>query len=362
MHQTADVEVFTSDRMLAESPGRSPPADLGYPVHYLRSRRFFGERLVLPQALWPGLRRFDPDAIWTNHPSLTSDFAAVYARLRGVPWVATYHADLDRSRPYARLNDRVGGWILRRAQGVIVSSEAHADRLRRRGVPAERIRLIPLAIHIGRGVPPEAVGPGVPDGATSGTEHPLLFVGGLDTPRAYKHPEHLLSALRILRDSGRRVVLDVVGDGDRRPELEQLARGWGLAEDARFLGRLDDAALAQRYHRAWALVLPSSSAEGFGVVALEATYYGCPTVCSDAAPVGPFLERRGCSVLFPFGDASAMAEAIWSVWNDPTRRRALATAARQVGPGFTWEDVLPPTRDLLMRTAETHRALRRATT
>jgi phosphatidylinositol alpha-mannosyltransferase len=346
------VEVFTSDRMLAEGE----PARPGYPVHYLPSRLFLGERLILPWALMSALARFRPDVIWTNQPSLTGDLAFLAARTRSVPWVATYHADLDRTRVYARFYNWLEGRLLRHADTVLVNAENYSVKLQRRGVRASNLLAVAPGVAIGRGTPPAARGPGVPPGESAGPDHPLVFVGGLDTARMYKHPDQLLAAIASLQASGRVVSLDLIGDGDRRAALEKLSQDWNLTGSVRFRGQLDDQELADRYRSAWALVLPSSDSEGYGLVAIEAVFYGCPVVCSDGPAASVLLEREGCGITFPAGDTRALAEAIWGIWADPPLRQRLSEAADRLRPRLSWKAALPTICAPILRAAALHRA------
>lgn len=358
LQSSSDVEVFTADRMLSLPGGTNSPPSFPYPVHYLPSTGFFGEHLITPRSLWGALNRFDPDVIWSNQPSLSADLAALYARIRGVPWVATYHADLDPTRVYAALYNSVEARFLRGASTVLVNADNYRTRLEVRGVPGNHIRAVSPGVTIGRGTPPAVSGLGVTAGSTPGPEHPLLFVGGLDTARSYKRPKELLAAVRLLGDSGRKVYLVFVGDGDRRPELERVAREWGLVPFVKFRGQLSDADLAEQYHSAWALILPSSGSEGFGLVTLEAVYYGCPVVSSDEPAAGPMLEKAGCAVVFPGGDDGAMAEAIWRVWSEPALRHSMAERASRVGHEQTWQTAFPRIVGPILSAARIHQAAR----
>ena len=331
--------VLTADLNLRETGGT--PVGGSVPVEYLRSRRLFGERLVSPLRLWGALRRFDPNVVWTQHPSLTGDIAGVFARVHGSRWVATYHADVAPWRWYAR---PFGWWearILRNADRVLVSSERYRRKLAARGIPEAQLRTFTLASWIGSGHPPLPLGTELGPDDRAGPDHPLLFVGGLDTPRAYKRPELLIQAVARLRQKGLPVYLWIVGDGDRRRALEDTTQTLGVGGAVEFLGSVPDAELARCYRRAWALVLPSDSdIEGFGTVCLEAVQYGCPVVTSDAVAAGDVLGARGAALTYPVADKEAMARVLGELWSQPELRRRLSSAALEAAPEFSWDGTL----------------------
>jgi glycosyltransferase involved in cell wall biosynthesis len=337
----AEVDVFTSDRNLPEGaaapPDRVPLGGVG--VHYLPSRRLDAEKFVKPTRLWRALRRFDPDVVWGNHPSPTADVGSLFALLTRRPWVATYHADVSTDRWRNRRYLAWEMWLLRRARRVLVTSERYRRTLAARGVDPARIVSVPPGPFIGDGVPPNLSAPntgGRPDA-------PFLFVGALDAAHAYKRLDLLLRALASLPRDGTMPSLEVVGDGDLRPGMEELAGSLGIRDRIRFLGRAGDAELAVRYSAARALVLPSPEAtEGFGAVAVEAIQYGCPVVVSSAVAVGDLLGPAGAAVVFDPSQPSSLADVLRRLATDDTWRNSLAAAARTAAPGFRWDSVLGP--------------------
>ncbi|MCI4330864.1 MAG: glycosyltransferase family 4 protein [Thermoplasmata archaeon] len=345
----ADVCVFTADYLLrpGSQVGRTiPPADPEaegdpFPVRYLPSWRFFGENLLRPRPLFRALREFDPDVIWGNFPSLSADFGVGWGMLRGIPWVATYHADLDIEHIYARPFGTWEGWLLRRASAILVTTPRHARLLVGRGVARDRILVIPLGPGIGLGVLPPVDIAGAAPGSLPGKDHAVLFVGGLDWGHSYKRPERLLEALASLRSDGVEIFAWFVGDGDRRAEVEADCAKVGLTPYVQFLGRLTDAELARRFRSAWILVLTGTESEGFGVVATEAVHYGCPVLSSEGPGIGPLLVETGAGIVYPSRDPRALERALRELWLEPGRRHRLAERTTAAAALFSWDQALP---------------------
>jgi phosphatidylinositol alpha-1,6-mannosyltransferase len=101
----------------------------------------------------------------------------------------------------------------------------------------------------------------------------LLTVGRIASRERYKGHDRVIAALPELVAQGHDVVYLVIGDGDGRPRLEQLAGKTGVAERARFLGAVSRQCLGEAYRAADLFVMPSTG-EGFGIAYLEAMASG----------------------------------------------------------------------------------------
>jgi glycosyltransferase involved in cell wall biosynthesis len=97
--------------------------------------------------------------------------------------------------------------------------------------------------------------------------------------------------------------LVVAGDGPQRAALSERARGARV----RFLGHVPDEQLARLRAEAAIALVPSRSAETFGLAAAEAMAAGVPVVGSR---VGALPELLDPDALVPPSDAAALAGAI----------------------------------------------------
>ncbi len=145
-----------------------------------------------------------------------------------------------------------------------------------------------------------------------------------DRPGARSTPSYALVVSRLAPEKGvdvaiaacRRAGLQLVVAGDG-PELQALRELAGDGE-VRFVGRVDDAELARLRAGASIALVPSRSAETFGMAAAEAMACGLPVVASRVGALPELLED---SCLVPPGDAPALAEAIARVLVDPSAAR-----------------------------------------
>jgi glycosyltransferase involved in cell wall biosynthesis len=111
----------------------------------------------------------------------------------------------------------------------------------------------------------------------------------------------------------------------RREVLDQL-RGLGLAEVVSVLGHRDD--VASVLAGLDVLAFPSAH-EPFGMVVLEALAAGTPVVASDTGGPAEILENERSGLLFPTGNADALAAATLRLLRTPVLREALMEGGRQ---------------------------------
>jgi glycosyltransferase involved in cell wall biosynthesis len=143
---------------------------------------------------------------------------------------------------------------------------------------------------------------------------------------AQKSHETLLRAIRTVKAS-RPVRLLIVGQGERRNALEQLAAELGIADVVAFTG------FDPNPHRQVAnadVFALSSGWEGFGNVLVEALATGVAVVSTDC-PSGPreILASGRFGALVPVGDCEALARAIMRAKRAPEQAHDVAKHLKQ---------------------------------
>ena len=130
----------------------------------------------------------------------------------------------------------------------------------------------------------------------------LLTVGRMDSRERYKGHDLVIAALPALVAKGHDVAYVIIGDGDDRARLENLARDTGMSERVHFLGAVEPERLVEAYRMADLFVMPSTG-EGFGIAFLEAMACGTPAL-------GLGGRRR------------ARCACRWRAWHDDLGERA----------------------------------------
>lgn len=273
--------------------------------------------------LLPALLRAPRDAVWHLHAAhaLLPELVLAAAKLRRTRYLVHFHLDVDASGRFGGLlpayKRHVFGPVLRAAAGVIVLTEDQAEFVRTTyRVPAGRVFVVP------NGVGAEFF---QPVRARAGGPLRVLFVGRLS---AQKNVARLIDALALTETD---IALDIVGDGELRPELEARA---GRANVA-FHGRLDGEELRARLLGADVFVLPSDK-EGMPLAALEAMAAGLAVVATRVPGNIELLDGVG---LLTEPTPAGLAKALDAVASDETLRWRLAEASAARAGQFTWHTV-----------------------
>ncbi len=245
-------------------------------------------------------------------------FLSVYAPLVGPrPYVITIH-DLIHLRFPAYFKRFVGPYyrtvvrtVCARAARVITDDERTvADLERFLGVPARKVRVVPLGIDDAFFHPGEAARAPRPYFIYAGNRRPHKNLSALF--RAWQAlPPELEVDLALTGDDGEL--------GAERPE-----RASGVV---RFLGDVSSAELARLYRGAAALVYPSLC-EGFGLPMLEAAAVGTPVIASSEAV--PAVLRPLVDVFAPH-DVRALTRLMANALVAPRDARA-----RDAARVLTW--------------------------
>ncbi len=122
----------------------------------------------------------------------------------------------------------------------------------------------------------------------------------------------------------------LIGRGPLRTPLEEAAAARGLAGRLRWVDTVPHQQVAGYMNALDVLVLPSQPAprwtEQFGHVLIEAMASGVPVIGSDAGAIPEVIGDAG--LLFPAGDAAALAERLERLRAAPALRRELAERGR----------------------------------
>jgi glycosyltransferase involved in cell wall biosynthesis len=220
--------------------------------------------------------------------------------------------------------------LLRDVDGVIAISEALADDFVARGIPRDKITVVP------NGIDPAALDVAQRDPelrARLGLDgsHVVGYLGNLDHWR--EGIEVLLAALAELRARGRTdVKVLIVGDGTRRPSLEAAARRLRVADGVRFTGRVPHEVVGQYYAQMDLLVNPRVDERAARYITplkpYEAMALGIPVLVSDLPALREIVDPPKRGAVAPPGDPRALADAIETLLDDPARRAQLGEAGR----------------------------------
>lgn len=154
----------------------------------------------------------------------------------------------------------------------------------------------------------------------------------------------LAQALAEMKDDSWRVLL--VGDGPEREGFTRTMSDHGLLDRVEITGAIAYDEVPAYFHQIDLLVIPTETTarirEQFGRVIVEAMASGVPVIGSTCGAIPEVIADAG--LVFPEGDAKALASAMRKMLQDPHLRERFAVAGRaRVLENYTWEGVAEKT-------------------
>ncbi len=216
------------------------------------------------------------------------------------------------------------------ADAVVTLAETMKSDMVARGVPAERIYIVP------NGVDPEAFQPRAPDPELRaryglGERFVIGYVSNLDHPR--EGHETLIEATALLANAGRDVACLIVGEGRRRAEVEAVAAASGAADRSVFTGAVPHDDVPAMYALLDAFVVPRRDERAARLVTplkpFEAMAMARPLIVADLpalTEVAPDGER---ALAYRPEDAMALAAAVVRLMDHPGLGARLGEAGRE---------------------------------
>lgn len=249
--------------------------------------------------------------VFTNHSS-------GFLRRMGVPWRRRWQLPL----------------LLGTADRILCPSTELQEKTIEAGYPAGRTAFIANGVDVG------AFSPGPPDPELAaryglGRGDRVLVVPRRFDPK--NGVDVLVRALPALRERHPRVKVLLVGDGERRAELEGLARGLDVIRHLVFCGSQPRHLMAPHLRLAEAMALPSRK-EAVSLAGLEAMACGLPVVGSRVGGIPEFVSDPENGRLVPPDDPPALASALADLLDLPGESlKAMGERARaSVAARFSW--------------------------
>lgn len=293
-------------------------------------------------ALLPAVVEEAPDLLHVHSGSRGYDAALVgraVAEALGLPWVyevrgffeAIWSQDLDRAESaetYHRRRDTDTRCMLA-ADAVVTLSESMRSDIIGRGVPADRVHVVPNGVDATSFAPRPRRTDLVERYGLAG-KFVFGYVSNLDHYR--EGQELLVDAAVALRERGIDAVALVVGDGTRRAEIEAHAAAVGAGDAVVLTGRVPHDQVLDHYALMDVFVVPRVDERAARLVTplkpFEAMAAGLPVLVSDLPALTEITGDGARGESFAVGDADALTDALVRLAGDPARRDELAAAGR----------------------------------
>lgn len=281
-----------------------------------------------------------PHVLHAHSPVLNALPALRVGRRLGIPVVyevrafwedaAVDHGSTTEGSIRYRLTRNFETWALKRANHVFTICEGLRGDIAARGIPADKITVIPNAVDIDSFEPG-----GIPDEAlkTRLGLQGASVVGFIGSFYAYEGLDLLLEALPLMLARRPEVRVLLVGGGPQDAALKAQAESLGLADKVVFTGRVPHDQVQRYYDLVDVLAYPRHSMRLTELVTplkpLEAMAQGRLLVASDVGGHKELIRHGETGLLFQAGNATALAETVVDLLAAPQRWPAIRAAGRR---------------------------------
>lgn len=302
--------------------------------------REFALMRQLEQRLQQVAQKLKPAIIHAHSPVLNALPALRVGKRMGIPVVyevrafwedaAVDHGTTSEGSLRYRVTRALETHALKRAQHVFTICDGLRDDIVARGIPANRVTVIPNAVDI------ESFEPG-------GQPDPLLKAGlGLDDASvigfigsfyAYEGLDLLLDALPAILQQRPDVRVLLVGGGPQDAALKAQAQRLGVADKVVFTGRVPHEQVQRYYDLVDVLAYPRHSMRLTELVTplkpLEAMAQGRVLVASDVGGHKELIRHGETGMLFKAGSAAALTQAVLELLASQEKWPSIRSAGRR---------------------------------
>ena len=324
---------------------RTPLARSASPLPYVVYAR---EMRATARRIAELAREFSPDVLHVHSPVLNALPALLVGRRLGCPVVyevralwedaAVDHGTVRAGSLRYRLSHGLETFVLRRASHVTTICEGLRNEIVGRGIPADRVTVIPNAVDVREFSPSGAADPNLRRTLGLDGARVIGFAGSF---YGYEGLDLLVDALAALATKRPALRLLLVGGGPQEPALRAQVAARGLNDRVVFAGRVPHADVKRYYEQIDVLVYPRRRMRLTDLVTplkpLEAMAQRKVFVASDVGGHRELVRDRETGFLCKADDVDALARAIDDALSAESAWPAIAARARQfVESERTW--------------------------
>lgn len=161
----------------------------------------------------------------------------------------------------------------------------------------------------------------------------IIAVGRLEEIKGYRN---LIDAFEIVCKIDKEWILNIIGDGSQKLELEAKIKQKGLSKRIQILPFTDK--IKDEYLNSSIFAL-SSKFEGFGLVLIEAMECGLPVVSFNISAAQEILSNHEDSLLVNSFNVEEYAEALLSLMNSREKRVNMGKMARANAEKYSIDNI-----------------------
>lgn len=199
--------------------------------------------------------------------------------------------------------------LAKEADLYFVGSEDMKHNVIDLGFPADKIRVLKLGMNLDQ----------IEFQLRQEAGPRLMMVGRMVEKKGF---EYAIKAVDHLKRAGRKVTLDLYGDGELRSDLENLARELQVESRIQFHGQTENQVVFDELYHHDILLVPSvqpedGDREGIPQTTVEGMATGIPVVTSDHGGLPELVDTEETGIRVPARDPHALCEAVQTYLDRP---------------------------------------------
>ena len=323
-----EIEVITSD--IGCHKNKIPSTDKLI-VRYLKS--FEVAHTPIMPALALRLLLLPSDSVIHLHISqaILSEVTYLICKLRGLPYLAHVHLDVEASGPMGVLLPFYKKYflshVIKGASAITVLTDYYKKLISEKyDIKKSKITVIPNGTYFRAA-----------KNRKRSLHSPirLLFVGRLSVQ---KNVPLLLEARAVWTFQYKmNILLRIAGDGEKREEIKNLIKKLRLGKYVFMLGSVSPVQVQKLYNSSDVFIL-SSNSESFGTVVIEAMATATPVVATDIPAVRNIIKDEVNGLLVK-QNPHDMALAIYNLCGNSSLRKSIVKNALIEVKKYNWEEV-----------------------
>jgi glycosyltransferase involved in cell wall biosynthesis len=165
------------------------------------------------------------------------------------------------------------------------------------------------------------------------TNYPsLLYLGRL---KSYKNIDSIIHAFEKILKYYPSAILNIVGQGEQRDDLEKMVKKLGLEDKIFFCGKVDETEKIKLLGMSWVLLQPSM-VEGWGITVIEANACGTPVIASDVFGLRDSVSKNQTGKLIEPRNIEQWVSTILEILSDHRQRKKLSLNAYKWSQKYDW--------------------------
>ncbi|MBI3486286.1 glycosyltransferase [Candidatus Daviesbacteria bacterium] len=282
------------------------------------------------------LKKLPPFDLLHSGTDLVPDSIPAYFHHKSnpqIPWVSRFFHFIDYPlKREGKLWVNIGSYFLQQlslkllpaANLIMIDNFSLLDRLVKKGVQANKIKIQPGGVSLGEISQ-------IKKSKMLGCE--AILIGRL---QPHKGVFDAIEVWSKVVKSLPKAKLNLVGfvSSDIEQKLKQRIELLNLKKNVHFTGYISDRKLVLSYCKSSKMLLFLDHEAGFGLVVAEAMASGVPVVAYDLGIFGNVYKRGFLTA--KLGDTKAISKLVLTLLRNPKQRKSLAIAAKIEAQKFSW--------------------------